>query len=405
MTEIRDAIHGSLFLNGLEVRVLDTPEVQRLRRIKCLGFTYLVYPGANHTRFEHSLGVLTLAGKLASLLKLSDGTQQSLRLAGLLHDIGHGPFSHTSDLVIQKHLKDTHEAISAKKIRTGQVGDILREEGIHVAQVAELVNGKGRYAKILHSELDVDRMDYLVRDSHYTGVAYGVVDLDRLLTTLRVKKGELIVTGGTQAAESLLRARFLMYPTVYEHHTSRIAESMFARAVNRAIADGYLKAEELTDLDDIGAVTRLRNSGGYPLGMMDRIDNRRLFKRAAVMNRGLLGKSTEKLVNIATKFNKILKLEDEIAKAAKLEPGEVILDIPIPLHPKGESEVLVELRDRLVKADEASVSIRTLEEAQWDYWNSMVFCDRRHKSAVVQATEKVLGVNLRGSTQEKLTTF
>ena len=351
------------------------------------------------------MGTMKLAGKLARLLKLSETAQQNLKLAGLLHDIGHGPFSHTTDLVIKKHLKESHESISAKKIRKGPLADLLREEGIHVNQVADLVKGKGRDAKILHSELDVDRMDYLIRDSHYTGVAYGVVDLDRLLTTLKIKKGELIITGGTQAAESLLRARFLMYPTVYEHHTSRIAESMFAHAMDRAVSDGYFKPEELMALDDIEAIFRLRNSGGYPLKIIKRIDERKLFKRAAVMNRGLLGNSTEKLVKIGTKLKKIQKLENEIAQTAKLDPGQVLLDLPLPLHPKGETEVLVELKDRLVKAEEASVSIRTLEEAQWDYWNAMIFCDRRHKTAVAEATEKVLGVNLKGSTQEKLTTF
>ena len=142
MHVIKDAIHGNIKLTELERSLLDTREMQRLRGIKQLALTYLVYPGANHTRFEHSLGTLHLTGEICESLGLGEGATRELRIAALLHDIGHGAFSHESDYFICKHLGETHESLAAGKLESNSIAQLLGREGILPSRIASLISGK-----------------------------------------------------------------------------------------------------------------------------------------------------------------------------------------------------------------------------------------------------------------------
>lgn len=183
MKFIRDSIHGNLKLDDFEIKIIDTYPVQRLRRVKQLGFSYLVYPGANHSRFEHSIGTLYLASSLAESLNLSKEEKEIVRIAALLHDIGHGPFSHVSENI----LGYSHEDLTVKVIKKSVIADILREK-FQVKEITDVIKGKGILGQMLSSELDVDKMDYLLRDSYYTGVAYGIIDIERLISSMRIEK-------------------------------------------------------------------------------------------------------------------------------------------------------------------------------------------------------------------------
>jgi len=393
MKEIRDCIHGNIKVSEPEEELLDSPQMQRLRYIKQLGFTYLVYPGANHTRFEHSLGVMHLVGRISDALGLHRETKEELRVAGLLHDIGHGPFSHTTELVLEKNFGITHEDMAKKLIREGDVGDILKRTGFDPEKAVANVEGSAEYSEILNSELDADRMDYLVRDAYYTGVAYGLIDLDRLISTLSTRQHHLVVTGGTEAAESLLRARFLMYPTVYEHHAARIAEAMFCRAIERAIENKVFKAEDMFRYDDIDLIAIMRKAKGYPQKMIQKIDSRDLYKRVVTFKRKDLGEdTTNKLIELRNSPKKIYRLETEMAQSADVKHGEILLDIPAPLYASKEFEIMVKQGPEYVKASDASVSIRTLEEAQWDYWETMIFAPTEHHKRAEKAVKNVLGI-------------
>ncbi|MFH1787127.1 MAG: HD domain-containing protein [archaeon] len=393
MHDIRDAIHGNIALTKLEVQLIDSPYVQRLRNIRQLGLAYLVYPGANHTRFEHSLGVCHLAGKLARNLRLPASSIRLLRAAALLHDIGHGPFSHTSERMMRRFLKKGHEEIARELILKSELKGILSAGGIAPKKVVGLISGGEKYSELLHGELDVDRMDYLVRDSYYTGAAYGVIDLERLLSTIKLHRGKLVLTGGVQAAESLLRARFLMYSSVYEHHTNRIAESMFVRALERAILDGHIRPTDLYLMDDITVTSALRGSAGYPKEIFRRVEARNLFKRAFQVNKRQAGPLlTEYLLSLSAQPKEIAKLEREICEAAGIIDGYAILDIPEPLYSQRDMDLSVKSAGKLIKASEASTSIRTLEEAQWDYWEAMVFCPKENTKQVGEAARKVLNL-------------
>ncbi|HIH71578.1 MAG TPA: HD domain-containing protein, partial [Methanothermobacter thermautotrophicus] len=157
MKFIRDSVHGNLKLSEFEVRIVDTPQFQRLRRIKQLGFTSLIYPGANHSRFEHSIGAMYLASRLAEHLGLGHEKKRVLRLCALLHDVGHGPFSHVSEGVLEM----SHESLTRELIRKSILGDIISEE-FDLRQVMRILRGEGVLGQAISGELDVDRMDYLL---------------------------------------------------------------------------------------------------------------------------------------------------------------------------------------------------------------------------------------------------
>ncbi|MEA1925332.1 MAG: HD domain-containing protein, partial [Candidatus Altiarchaeota archaeon] len=320
---IRDPIHGSIPLSDLELMLLDTPLMQKMRRIKQNGLCFLVYPAMNSTRFEHSLGVMHLAGLVADHLDLEEKQRMALKAAGLLHDIGHCAFSHTSDKLLAR-MGESHEEISTHLILDSEISDILRESGIRPAEVSDLVNGRGGFGKIISSEIDVDKMDYLIRDSYYAGVAYGIIDLERIIYGIKLVKGRVVISRRSlEAVESLLISRTMMYQTVYRHHTKRIVEAMFSQALNDLIENKKVSYDDFLCMDDTDLVYVSRHSGGYSQDIMERIDDRRLFK--SVFN--------ERLCLVEENFRKELSenrrgIQKKISEDYGIEEGYVLLDLP-----------------------------------------------------------------------------
>ncbi len=354
---IRDPIHGTITLNEIELELIDTPEFQRLRRIKQNGLCYLVYPAMNSTRFEHSLGVMYLAGRMAEHLELDNDNREILRVAALLHDIGHCAFSHTSDDILIKG-GDSHEKNSSRIIMKSEISDILKNHGINPVEISGLANGEGNLGKIISSEIDIDKMDYLIRDSYYAGVAYGVIDLERIIYGVKMVDGEIFIKRGSiEAVESLLISRNLMYQTVYRHHTKRIVESMFRHAIDSLIKKGIVNYGEFIRMDDIDLIHALRNAGGYPGEIMNRIDNRRLFKTVF----------QGRMVSITENFRrdmaeKSMELEKKIAEDFGIDDGYLLLDIPGMKMP--EFKILIESDNGSKFIDEISNLARALEKAE-----------------------------------------
>lgn len=378
MKFIRDSIHGDIFLTQAELEVVDTPEFQRLRRLKQLGMTYIVYPGANHTRFEHSLGALHLAGSVADKLELGKEDKRKLRIAALLHDIGHGPLSHTSEELLERYLNKSHEKIARSLIESPAIAHILEENDIEARHIVTILHG----SKIISGEFDVDRMDFLVRDAHHTGVGYGIVDLDRLINTMQICEGELVVEeGGLKAVEALLVARFLMTPTVYLHHTSRIADAMFLKATEKAIEEGLLDYEMLYRMDDYDMQNLFRNSSGYVREIGERFDERKLFKKA--YSRGWYGLDAplrDKLLKLRRKVERWRELEDVIAGECGLNRGYLLLDIPSLPYKEAGSSILKD--GKLVKLEEASPLVKILKEAQKGQWDAAIYTPKEHVKKV-----------------------
>jgi HD superfamily phosphohydrolase len=244
----RDPVHGLIEFKGDDrpiADLLDTLAMQRLRRIKQMGFAWLVYPGAEHSRFGHALGAFHIAQRVTRRLELDPRTALHIKVAALLHDVGHGPFSHAWEHVFAGH---DHERWGAR-IATEHAEMIAALEALEPGLPATLKSfwGKGykpHFArKLVSSQLDVDRLDYLLRDGHYSGAGYATYDLDWIIHAIQVasvRKGvddpsDLVVDyrRGMYAVEQYLFARSYMYAQVYHHKTVRAAEWMFIKTLER----------------------------------------------------------------------------------------------------------------------------------------------------------------------------
>jgi hypothetical protein len=381
---IRDPIHGDIFLTELELRIVDTPEFQRLRRIKQLGMTYLVYPSANHTRFEHSLGALHLAGRLASRLRLSEEETTLVRIASLLHDLGHGPLSHTSEELLARYLNASHESITAETIKSSTIAEVLTEAGINPERIVEIISGDASYlSRIVSGEFDIDRMDYLVRDAHHTGVGYGIIDLDRLINTIEIKDNLLVVNErGLRAVEGLLVARFLMIPTVYLHHASRIADAMFLKATEVAIEQGELEFQRLIRMDDYEVMSFFRSSRGYVRDIGERFDQRRLFKKALVKGwHDLTPTLRERVLALRHEVKKLSRIERELAEDAGIDYGYVLLDVP-PEPSYRELDALIAEEGEIKRIEEVSPLVGVLKVAQKSHWSLGIYAPKEHLEKV-----------------------
>lgn len=381
MKVIRDPIHGYIELDKITLSVIDSPQMQRLRRISQLGLSNLVYPGANHSRFEHSLGVMHLASMLTGKIdSLTEDEKEELKVAALLHDIGHGPLSHVTEGITKHYTRQSHEDVR-EMLKKGEIGDILSEHGFNPATIEDHIQGKTDIGKILNSEIDVDRMDYLVRDSHYTGVAFGLVDHVRLINEMKFYENKLVVTaGGVKAAESLLVSRFLMHPSVYYHHVSRIGETMFTRAVDDLIQKKSLNAFDLRKMDDSRLFEMIRNDDGYAGELAAKLDNRKLYKRALYVGFDEVGEGVLK------HRKHIERIEMEIAEDVGIEPKNVLIDIP--KSPEiAEMKALVKVNNRMLRLDEASNVVAILEQAHRDNWKMGVYTPKEYRDDVTKAAK------------------
>ncbi len=382
MHVIKDAVHGDIKLSEFERALIDTPEVQRLRGLKQLAMAYLVYPGANHSRFEHSLGTMKLASEMAASLGLDEDETKKLRAVALLHDVGHAAFSHESERIVREITGKTHEQLGIEKIKRSGIRDVLNDAGFPVREIERLFLGEGLGA-VVSSDLGADRMDYLLRDSHYTGVAYGVIDPDRLIQTTRVLNGKLVVEeGGLEAAESLLIARFLMFSAVYFHHTVRIASAMLQRAIRLGLGEGTVDCEDMLAMDDAELKLRLRESDGAR-GMVGRIENRRLFKRAYEIEMSKLSARTRKKLNDRRYTEKIEHEIDEKARAK----FHVIVDVPYAYGT--DTDVLIMRGGKPLPLDKVSDIVSSLENAEARRKKIIVACAGEERKNVAAACKKI----------------
>ncbi|MFC4269357.1 HD domain-containing protein [Polaribacter marinivivus] len=234
---LNDPIYGFIQIpNSLIFDIIEHPYFQRLRRISQMGLSNLVYPGANHTRFHHALGCIHLMQKAIRVLRfkqveISKDEENGLLIAILLHDIGHGAFSHALEHSIVDNI--SHEEISLKFMKK-----LNKEFDNKLSLAIEIFEGKYHrkfLCQLISSQLDIDRLDYLRRDSFYTGVTEGNISSDRLIAMMNVKNDELVIEQkGIYSVEKFLIARRLMYWQVYLHKTGLVAENMLVNVLKRA---------------------------------------------------------------------------------------------------------------------------------------------------------------------------
>jgi uncharacterized protein len=390
MKSIKDPVHGYIEVDKSVIPILDSSPVQRLRYIRQLGFSYLVYPGANHTRFEHSLGTMHLAGMMSRQLGISPEDSRLIMIAAILHDIGHGPFSHSIEPVMEEFTGRAHHEVS-DRIDGPVLGPLIEESSVDAGELKEVLRGTHRLSGIIYGDLDVDRMDYLRRDAHYTGVPYGTVDSDRLVrSTLLTEDGIVIDEGGINAAESLLIARTLMRPAVYYHHVSRIAETMFDVAVFEHLHDKPRSdIDRMLAMDDASCMQTLLTSDNQVTGsLVNRIYSRNLFKRALYVGSEQVNtKSLSEYRSIRSRIT----IAGEIAGSAGVDPYEVLVDIP-PLPTGMSLRVQVKNRHRVVDLGEVSPLLNSLNENRLEQWRLGVYCPRDLTGPVENAAIGVLHV-------------
>ena len=355
--EINDPIHGFIGVTELETKIINSEPYQRLRRIKQLSGAHYVYPTAEHTRFGHCIGAMYLSGltgkRLLGQIGFGEDVLQEVRLAGLLHDIGHGPFSHVFEEPLIERQGKNHEDVTEWIIRESEIGDIIEDGGISKNRIANLVRGR-RIKKmdsvvsgIAAGQVDADKMDYLIRDSFYCGVNYGLVDIHRLINSMEISRDyeihfDLAARG---ALESFIVARYEMFLNVYYHKTVRSVEVMLIKLITAAdrVLDltGFKTPEEFLALDDMSLVSRIRrldpsesDDAREASTIMDMLDSRVLYKSAFEK---VLHTEDRFVSKILTKRKVRESLQEEIATAAKVPADEVIVDVPtlpsVPYNP------------------------------------------------------------------------
>jgi uncharacterized protein len=399
---IFDPVHGPIQLDGLALALVGSPEFQRLWQIRQTGFAHLVFPGANHTRLEHSLGAFWVAGRMAERLDLGEERTQRVTAGALLHDLGHGPFSHTLDGPMVESLGYDHETVSRACIegseaagtsRPPTVPRILEHYGLSPREVADLIDpptsgsAPRLLREILHGAVDADRIDYLQRDAHYTGVGHGAIDATRLLDTMRAADGRLVFAEkGRSAVEGFLVGRALMYSTVYYHKTVRAAEMMAQAAVERF--PGFPEAaRHLFRATDGELLVRLHDAGGVSANLVAGIEERRLLKRAH-------GWRTLDTASHA-RWRRLLRhpaerraLEDEIAGHVGTTPGRVLVDLA-GLEPRGDpgddwANVGLSIDDRVTFPFRGPSPWRELAARAPADWAVSVYADVRVRAATTR---------------------
>ncbi|HEV2662877.1 MAG TPA: HD domain-containing protein, partial [Ktedonobacteraceae bacterium] len=358
---VRDSLYDLIPLGPREKKLINTPEFLRLQQVKQLGFVYRIWPGATHTRYEHSLGCYYLALRaLRSLLQREEdgglydieiSSVQTLVVAALLHDIGHYPFSHTIEEL--GHPIVLHEQVGRSVIENGEIATILeREYHLSPGRVADFIDpprtglmhaDDGLLSHLLSGALDIDKLDYLPRDARACNVPYGGVDVTRLLGSLRVHENvngqrRIVVTHkGVSPLHSLLHARQEMFDNIYWHHTSRSMQVMLMRAVHDALLEGALQAQQLVGLDDASLLVLLK-SAQMPVSarfLADALALRRPYKTVLEISRlaGSLFRRLDALFWDSERRRRVeQQLTVELAAALETEIAdyEVLFDIPRP---------------------------------------------------------------------------
>lgn len=357
--EIRDPVHGFIRLDTIECQLVDSQPMQRLRRIHQLAMASALYPGATHTRFEHSLGVYHIASAVCDRLGIGGHDKQVVQRAALLHDVGHGPFSHVSEIPLaryadkaflaSKHLgpEEVHEAVTADIIeRHSQLEHALSEADRTC--IAGLIRGTypDPVAKsIISGPVDADKQDYLLRDSQMCGVQYGVFDLDRLirsLTTVEDDAGEsalAIESDSVHVVEQFLMAKYYITSQVYAHRVRLITDQMLVRAVMLGVEqDGIDELHELyaydgsdafianyTEWDDYCFLTRFGDESirsGYCAKLLNALQCRRLHKQVFEASLTDFGDDAHALIEPSDGLR--LRIEGLAAEAISAAAGDAV---------------------------------------------------------------------------------
>lgn len=428
---VQDPVHGSIEVSGIFLDVMDRHEMQRLRFVKQLGLGNLVFPSANHTRFEHCVGTYHLAGRMADAIGLDREDSDAVRMAGMLHDICHPPFSHALEPIMEDATGLDHMEL-ARALIMGDVpshldvdddlfggmpsiAEMIEAEGISAEAVCGIITypestgeealdrfwnkheyfpSKDYAHQIIHGPVDADQMDYLMRDAHHTGVSHGSIDSDRLIKTMMVLNDRIVLRrGGITAAEGLMVSRSLMYTTVYFHETVRIAQRMLTKAVENSgldLSDIYLRGD--SDL-----MRMVVESGGKPSRNIRRVAARMLDKKALVVYSDDMTDEKAEVLLGYTGRDGARRLEEEIAEVAGVDPFDVGAEVTSASNLQGRIKIgktdvaIADEGGRVKSLVRFSPIARSLQARDPFSWAVLISAPGDEREAVRRAAHKVLG--------------
>jgi len=431
---LRDPVHGDVYLTHEEIAVLDTPEMQRLRGVKQLGTAYLAYPGAVHTRFDHSIGTLHLTRKLIeainrnfeldprSSLGISESEARVIRMAALLHDVTHIPFGHNiEDQTGLFHRHDGARRFAERLAPRGELGGLLERQGLRRDVLNTLQAGEGGdavppyWCQVVSDTICSDILDYLQRDAYFTGLRLGVdariasyfkIDREGSNLYLDLAKRDLLREDILSEIVRMLEARYYFSERVYYHHAKVSAGALVARAVELALDAELVAEEEFYDLTDASLLDLLERRAASAEGdragrirhLVDGFRRRRLFKRACVFPRYANAEAQDELVGRffdRERREERAATEERIADLARFATGrkvEVVLYCPaarmqlkeVETHVRwpGEGRVLPlsAYADRVPR-------LADLERSYRDLWKFYVFADTADPALLARVQE------------------
>ena len=409
--EIKDPVHGYVYITAQEKEIIDSYPVQRLRRLRQLAGSEYVYPGANHTRFEHSIGVMYLAGRAVKnpniSQRINEDEAEKVRIAALLHDVGHGPFSHVFEHLLDKELNKTHEDMTLWIIENSELEDILSKQGYDAEEIGKLAVGrlhkpmKTFLDQIISSSVDVDKLDFVVRDTYHTGAEYGYIDAFRLIQALDVLDEDLAVDlGALSALESFIIARIESFKSIYFHRVGRAAQIMLAVAMEKANKElkltSFQTPEEYLAMDDYTVWTMLKGCR-KSRGIIENLERRKMLKCA--YERTFYEKDTM-VSNIFSREAYRKQLQADIASEAGVEEEAIIIDVPTVASVPYHHSVLMEPMEIPVfyKTREGNRIPRRLSEVSkiFDVLKGFinilrVYTEEKNREDVSNAASKILG--------------
>ncbi|MEM2145022.1 MAG: HD domain-containing protein [Candidatus Jordarchaeaceae archaeon] len=409
---IKDPIFGYINITYDEKKVIDTEPVQRLRRIRQLAGSEYVYPAGVHTRFEHSLGTMYLAEKLTNSLAQKveiDPTEiDMVKIASVLHDLGHGPHSHNFEALLLRHLGKTHEDFTSWIIRNSELRDVLNSLGLDAEKIARLAVGKLEDRKrlfldqIISSAVDVDKFDYCLRDSYHTGGDFDSIDIFRLIYTMDVLDQNLAVNlNSISTLETFLVARLELFKTIYFHKASRAAQIMLEIAMEKANGElefmNFRSVDDYLKLDDYTMWAMLEQCKASR-EIINCLRRRDLLK---VAYERISFAKDEAFSTIITKDKVRQEIEEEIAEKAGIEREKVYIDVPtlpsVPYHHSISLEPMeipiFQVTREGQKIPRSLAEVSNIVEVMKGFLNIIrVYTDKKNREVVAKATEKVLGL-------------
>ncbi|MBN2531934.1 MAG: HD domain-containing protein [Spirochaetales bacterium] len=371
---IRDPLWKHIYLSSSLIKIINCREFQNLHQIKQLGPTYLVYPGATHTRFNHSLGVFHIARKMIlNLVKHPDCPSLTLYgvkaflCAALFHDLGHYPYAHS----LKELRVRSHESLTGEKICRSRLSTLIKKVlDIDPGAVAAIIDKKAGYKNLQHLSfyrhllsgvLDPDKLDYLNRDAYFCGIPYGRQDVDYILDDIQPhpEKGLLITEQGLSSVESLLFSKYVMYKTIYWHKTVRIATAMVKKALLLAMLEGIITPEQLYDLNDYTLFSLADTINFKPLELLSFVSNRTLYKQVYYMPFDPANKSHILLQNLDFRISRENRIAKEITKitGSPVNTEDIIIDIPEDIS----FEIDVPIRTTLLNYNWSSTKLNTFQ--------------------------------------------